>query len=339
MRRGPWRLLWAATFVAALIHLWIQSAWHIWWLGGSFGMRGLAPSALPLVLALVATVAQDMDESPRRVVWLVRASLVASVWSFTLLLQGAGGYATWPELFGAQVPAAVVTGTLVLLWMLTAVSRRRWKVPDISTEVACAGLILLAASIGYLIARIDGRASATLFFTAAIVAAGLFYLSRVAGWRRFAFGGACAAALVLFAAQALIFARLAVRTERYLASGVEPPRQFQSVGRVPIGDLRQNYAEYMSIAGFDDRKRKLRAYLNWLEIDAATMTPADRDLSERVLRAISSDPIAGTMFVRVTARNGVVHLASSDSNAEQRDRIVEVVGGVPGVSGVEADMK
>jgi hypothetical protein len=338
-RRGPLRALWAATVVAALIHLWIQSAWHIWWLGGSFGMRGLAPSAFPLVLALVATLAQDMNERPWRVVWWVRASLLASVWSFPLLMQGTSDYLTWSELLAGQAPAAVVTGTLVLLWILVGISRRRWKVPDLRAEVACSGSILLAASIGYLIARVNGRVSATLLLTAAIAAVGVFYLSRVTGWKRSALGGAAAAAVVLFAAQAVIFGRLAVQTERYLASRNPPPRQFQSVGAVPIDDLRQNYAEYAGLEGFDDRKRRLRAYLNWLEIDAAKMTPADRDLSERVLRAISSDPIAGAMFVRVTARNRVVHLASSDSNAEQRDRIVDVVGRVPGVAGVEADMK
>jgi hypothetical protein len=340
-RGGPWRVLGAATVAATLIHLWIQSAWHIWWLGGSFGMRGLAPSAFPLVLALVATLAQDSDERPRRVTWWVRASLIACAWSFPLLLRGTSDYLTWPELLARQVPAAVVAGALVLLWILVAVSRRRWKVPDIRAEVACGGIILLATSLGYLIARTtNGRASATLLFLAAVAAAGVFYLWRMPGsTRAHALRAAGAAACVLFAAQALIFARLAVRTGRYLASGDAPPRQFRSVGAVPIDDLRQNYAEYMDIAGFDDRKGKLRAYLNWLEIDAAKMTPADRDLSERVLRAISSDPIAGAMFVRVMARNRVVHLASSDSNAEQRNRIVEVVGQVPGVAGVEADMK
>jgi len=338
-RGGPWRLLWVATVVAALIHLWIQSAWHIWWLGGSFGMRGLAPAALPLVLALVTTIGQEMDDRPRRAIWWVRASLIASVWSFALLLQGSSDHLTWSALLAAQLPAAVATGALVLLWMLLAVSRRRWRVPDMRSEVACAGVVVLAASIGYLIARTNARASAPLLFTAAVAAVGVFYLSRVQRLKRSALSVACAAAVVLFAAQALIFGRLAVRTERYIASGDRPLRQFQSVGAVPIGDLRQNYAEYMGIAGFDDRKRKLRAYLNWLEIDAAKMTPADRDLAERVLRAITADPVAGAMFVRVTASNRVVHLASSDSNAEQRDRIVEVVGRVPGVAGVEADMK
>jgi uncharacterized membrane protein len=338
-RGGPRRVLWAATIMTVLIHLWIQSAWHIWWLGGSFGMRGLAPSAFPLVLALVATVAHDMDGRPHRAMWWVRASLIACAWSFPLLLKGTIDYRTWPQLLAGQVPAAVVTGTLVLVWILIAVSRRRWKVPDIGTEVATGGVMLLASCIGYLLATASHRASAPLLLAAAIAACVVFYAWRAPGGRRAALQVACAAIIVLFAAQALIFRRLAVRTEDHLASGLPPPRQFGSVGAVSIGDLRQNYAEYMDIAGFDDRKGKLRAYLNWLEIDAAGMTSADRDLSERVLRAISSDPIAGAMFVRVSARNRVVRLTSGDSNAEQRDRVMNVVRRVPGVAGVEDDMK
>ena len=132
-RRGPLRGLWAATVVAALVHLWIQSAWHIWWLGGSFGMRGLAPSAFPLVLALVATLAQDMNERPWRAVWWVRASLLASVWSFQLLLRGTSDHLSWSDLLAGQRPAAVVTATLVVLWILMAV-RRRWKAPDITVD-------------------------------------------------------------------------------------------------------------------------------------------------------------------------------------------------------------
>ena len=109
---------------------------------------------------------------------------------------------------------------------------------------------------------------------------------------------------------------------------------------MPVDALRQNYVEYLNIPGFDDRKRKLLAYLNWLEIDGATMTAADRDLSERVLRSMSADPIAGEMPLRVTAINGTVRLASTaDTNARQRDRAVQVAAAVRGVVAVEADMK
>jgi hypothetical protein len=137
----------------------------------------------------------------------------------------------------------------------------------------------------------------------------------------------------------LIFARLTLATERYLASGSAPPRQFRAVGAVPVKDLRQNYVEYANIPGFEDRKRKLRTYLNWLETDEAGLAPADRDLAERVLRTMSDDLVAGTMFVRVTASNGIVYLTSNDSTDATRKRAIEVAAAVSGVTGVEADMK
>jgi osmotically-inducible protein OsmY len=96
----------------------------------------------------------------------------------------------------------------------------------------------------------------------------------------------------------------------------------------------------LNVPGFDDRKQKLRGYLNWLEIEGAELTPAERDLSERVLRALSDDPVAGAILVRVTASDGVVRLFSlSDTDAAQRDRAVEVARAVPGVVFVEDDMR
>ena len=175
---------------------------------------------------------------------------------------------------------------------------------------------------------------------AAVAAVCVFFVERLPGWNgAVASNVVCAAAVVLFAAQMMAFARLSARTERYLSSGAPPPRPFRSVGVVPLEDLRQNYVEYASIPGFADRKRKLREFLNWLEIDRAKLTPADRDLSERVLRAISDDPLTGAIFVAVTARNGVVHLASSDTKEVTRKRVVEVAAAVPGVCAVEADMR
>ena len=79
-------------------------------------------------------------------------------------------------------------------------------------------------------------------------------------------------------------------------------------------------------------QKEWEAEFPWEEVEYL-LTP------ERVLRAIASDPIAGAMFVRVSARNRIVHLASGDSNAEQRDRVMNVVRRVPGVAGVEDDMK
>jgi hypothetical protein len=337
---GPWRVVWVATVGVVLIHLWIQSAWHIWWLGASFGLRGLAPSALPLVLALVATVSHDVDRQGRAGLWWVRAGLLACAWSLPLLLKGNGSSLVWSELLAGQTLAAVAAGVLVLIWAAVAVCRVRYGMPRARTEVAHSGLVLLAASLGILVAQgLDG-VDLALVLVAAAVAVGLFFVERLPGWERASTRLVCVAAVALFAVQTLFFARLAIRTERHLASGEPPPRPFRSVGSVPVDALHQNYLEYVNIPGFDERKRKLLAYLNWLEIEAARMPPVERDLSERVLRAMSDDPVAGALLVRVTASNGVVRLFSpADTNAAQRDRAVEIVRAVPGVVDVEADMK
>ena len=72
-------------------------------------MRGLAPAALPLVLALVATLAQDLGQPWRPAMWWVRVSLVACASSFVLMLQVAedNPYMTWSELMAGRAPAAV----------------------------------------------------------------------------------------------------------------------------------------------------------------------------------------------------------------------------------------
>lgn len=273
--------------------------------------------------------------------WWMRISLLACAWSFLLLAQVAENnlYLTWSALMAGRAPAAVAIGILVVLWTVIAVCRARWNVLRVRTELACSALLLLGASVGYLISRTYDRTDATLVFIAAAAVAALC-LERVqrwsGAWRPWVVYGV---AFVLCAGQTLIFARLAIRTERYLASGSPPPRQFRSVGAVPVDDLRKNYVEYTNIPGFEDRKQKLRVYLNWLDIDAAKMNPPDRDLSERVLRAMSNDPIVGTMFVRVRATNGSVRLTSSDSNEETRKRAIDVAAAVRGVAAVEAEMK
>ena len=115
-RDGRWRMLWASTAGVVLLHLWVQSAWHIWWLGGSFGMRGLAPAALPLMVALIAALARGIEGSGRITMWLMRASLIACAWSFLLLRHADEDnfYFTWSELVAARAAAP---------------GKRKWKPP------------------------------------------------------------------------------------------------------------------------------------------------------------------------------------------------------------------
>ncbi len=336
---GPWRVMWILTTAVVLIHLWIQAAWHIWWLGASFGMRGLAPAALPLVLALTAMVAHEVEQERRRPIWWVRASLAACVWSVPLLWTGNSQSLVWSVFLGGQKPAAIALGILAIVWLAISLCRERWRVPDTGMEILGSGFVLLAVTFGFLISQTDGF-SARLMAAAAAIAVSLFFLQDVPAWNRLSVQVLCAAMLAFFAGQALVFTRLAVQTERRIASGAPLPREFRAVGSVPVDALRQNYVEYTNIPGFVERKRKLLGYLNWLDIDTAQMTTADRALSERVLRSLSADPIAGEMILRVSASNGTVRLASTaDTNSRQRDRAVELARAVPGVASVEADMK
>jgi hypothetical protein len=276
-RNRHWRGLWGSTVCAVLLHLWVQSAWHIWWLGGSFGMRGLAPAALPMMVALVATIARSLEGSPREALWWLRVSLVACAWSFVLLLHADGDnlHFTWSELAAARMPAAAAAVAIPgAVWALLTVCRVRWNTPPVSTEAGWSGLLLLAAAAGYLVVRTEGRLSTTLLLIAAASAAGIISFERLfAGWHALLLNAAYVAAVALFAAQAMIFTRLADRTERYLASGSPPPRQFRSVGTVSLDDLRQSYREYITIPGFEDRKEKLLRYLDRLEVDSARNTP------------------------------------------------------------------
>ena len=276
-RDRQWRTLWAPTLVVVLLHLWVQSAWHIWWLGGSFGMRGLAPAALPLMVALVATLARGADEPRATAVWWARASLLACAWSFLLLRHADDDnlYFTWSELAAARASAAGnLIAMLGVVWVAVTIGRVRWNWPKPRTEITWSALALLGASTGYLLTRSHGRMSLTLLVIAIAIAAGMFYLERLPAWRRgLARNAAYFVAVILFAAQAVVFARLAGRTERYVASGSPPPRQFGSVGTVSLDDLRQSYREYASIPGFEERKRRLLGYVERLEVDAERKPP------------------------------------------------------------------
>ena len=278
-RDRQWRMLWASTLCAVLLHLWVQSAWHIWWLGGSFGMRGLAPAALPMMVALVAMLARSVERSERAVIWWLRVSLIACAWSFLLLLHAEGDnlYFTWSELAAARAPATVAAAAvLVALWVVLAICRVRWNSPTASSELGWSALLLLGASAGYLTARTQGRVSVTLLLIAVASIAGMFHFERLSARRRaLALNAACVAAVVLFAGQTAVFARLADRTERYLASGSPPPRPFRSVGTVSLEDLRQSYREYASIPGFEERKQNLLLYLNRLELESARTAPVN----------------------------------------------------------------
>jgi hypothetical protein len=118
--------------VAMIANLYIVAAWFVWWMGtGTFGMRGLAPTALPAALAIVWLVRRSMHAP-----WapLIGAAAVASsAWSFLLVRSGETNLTSYHQLMAHQEWSAgglgsTLVGAIVLggLAALRRSSTPRW---------------------------------------------------------------------------------------------------------------------------------------------------------------------------------------------------------------------
>lgn len=263
---------WWMTALAAVVHVWVQGAWYIWWLGGStFGMRGMAPAALPLVAGLVATVRRDADTNPAHAARWLWMGLIACAWSYPLMLQGNTQFLTWRALLDAQT-AAIATVALALgAWICWIRRVRRATTADVFSLARWSAVIVIAAVVAYLSWQFPiGPPLATRAAEAVLGMAALYFVAQVAptwaastdGQRRLTPVVAWSA-VALFAIQAGLFLRLALRTEQYLASGAPPPRSFDYVGASPVDELRVTYAEYLDVPGFAERKAAFHRFLDW----------------------------------------------------------------------------
>jgi hypothetical protein len=323
-------------------HVWVQAGWYIWWLGGStFGMRGMAPAALPLVAGLIALVRQEADARPARAWAWVSVATLACAWSYPLLLRGYTSFLSWPEFAAAQTPAFVAMAVVAAFALYARVSRR-------SASSALALVMCMGAVAGFAAAVADLLWELSMFPMPArrVVlgcAAALVVLIASRGGRnghRAAPGPRTTPALVLcvalavFAVQAVLFARLAVRTQGAVAEGAAPPRAFDYVGASPVDELRVTYAEYLGVPGFAARKAAFRRFLGWQRIAVSRMSPEDRELADAVWQRLEAEPAFGDGLVEVTARAGVALITGSGITDGQQSRARDLALGVPGVQSV-----
>jgi hypothetical protein len=343
IRAKAWRPLWIVTLLAAVAHVWVQAGWYIWWLGGSsFGMRGLAPAALPLVAGLIALVRQDLDERPTRAWLWVSAATLASAWSYPLLLSGYTDFFSWHDLTAAQTPALVAMAGIAIFAIYARVSRA--SAASAVALVFCVGAVAgFAAAVWYLVWELSmfpapvtrlilGLAAAGVL----IIAARTFGLTNRSGgtWHLQLAPVLKAAAIAIFVVQAGLFVRLAIRTERHVTSGAAPPRDFQYFGASPVDELRVTYAEYVGVPGFEARKAAFRRFLGWQWIAVARMSPEDRRLAEAVWERFQADPEFQTGLVEATAHDGAVRITGSGISDGQQSKARELVLGIPGVRSV-----
>lgn len=128
--RQPAQIGWLVSVAAVSVHIYIQGCWYYWWMAEvSFGMRGLVPMAVPVVMAFVhlgrrmQVAAQSQGLVFKGVYQVsVAAALLMSLWSWLLWQQGPMDYVDW---------SALIDGQYLRL--------RTWTDPELLAIVAASG--------------------------------------------------------------------------------------------------------------------------------------------------------------------------------------------------------
>jgi hypothetical protein len=142
------------------------------------------------------------------------------------------------------------------------------------------------------------------------------------------------AVLLLFVAQAGLFARLAIRTEHHRASGAEPPRAFAYISASPVDELRVTYAEYLDVPGFERQKASFRRFLQSQRMAASRLSPDDRRIADAVTQLLNRDPQLRDVLIEPIARDGIVEIRSPGITDQQASRIRELALRIPGARGI-----
>jgi len=88
--------------LAFLLSLYIYAAWYIWWLGASFGMRGLGIHAVVLIPALIYFIAYQKQKKVSSTIWFLLIFL-SCLWSYLLLFSGCTEFYSYKSLLTSQV--------------------------------------------------------------------------------------------------------------------------------------------------------------------------------------------------------------------------------------------
>ncbi|HEY4666943.1 MAG TPA: hypothetical protein VIH26_06540 [Anaerolineales bacterium] len=288
LRTGPRRarLGWLAIGVLVMVQLYVQASWYAWWLGtGTFGQRGMSISAVLLVPALVVVI--ERSSSGRRLgrnLWIV-LTLLGCLWSYLLLLQGETSFYSYVDLMEAQLkelalltrPATLLPllGGLILpggiiVWMLR---RNRAQRPDSLRDWA-AGLLGIL-SFSYLELELAGGllGRVAVFGLAVFALAALVLLSNsaISRWnverstvlqgQESTYSVVGAGLVTTFLATAVLFARLAIRTEQRIGREEPAPRAVECSSSVQWDEVRESFYEYQDVAGFETQKAGLETFL------------------------------------------------------------------------------
>lgn len=272
------RMLCRATALVVLGSFYLQASWYCWWLGfGSFGMRSLGITAIPLLLALVRQ-AHETKRAGGRAAW-VAAATAASTWSYGLLWKNESNYGNFADFFrdqamtleNAYIVASAIAAAIGATWM-GARARRAGRQ---DAWIVAAAATLISWSLDYLMLSFhvipgirDLRGATGVAARAACMVVMSALIARaLLAWTRGERRSRAADAVVgvgwtaAFVATAVLFCITAVKTEAFVSGRVERPREFSAYASQHMFDIKMTLEEYGMIPGFEEPRARLKGFV------------------------------------------------------------------------------
>ena len=305
-RAWPERFFWLSCAFVIVLHVYLQAAWYVWWLGKqTFGMRGLGVSAVILVPALIYLMRGRELRGKGYGLWAA-AALACCLWSAPLFLENLTAetqFYTYAELFGRYgtfvrplvAPFALIVGMTLLVYLFARADkgatglRGRFATQMRQRPALTVSLMLLIPLMLYcLLAYVATQAVALIsiplsaLFTVAFLSMSAEDTpvsdptKRPIGERIVAVG-----LIALFGVSTVLFARLARHTEAQIAAHALPAEDVLYVSAVHVDEVAESYWEYLEVPGFEAKKAALKEYV--LKLRACATIPSQDMVAPRVM--------------------------------------------------------
>jgi hypothetical protein len=230
---------------------------------------------MPLLLKLMSE-REGRGKSNNAVLVLI---VVMCLWSFALLTQGPTQYYTYRQLV-AGVSAAFENFTGLYFFVLPAFllgsgvlamlfCGKTYSWVSLKNSVAALLLLLLVHyqvtiffhdTTGMLVCSLISLAIMSVVIPGYFAAMKTYQecsplLERLFG----------ALSLLCYFVLASVFANLTITTNQIMSAGLPAPLSYTTVSKVDVNEIRASALEYVNVPGFDQKKARLQAYLEYLD--------------------------------------------------------------------------
>jgi hypothetical protein len=309
------RLFYAGYAIVIVVHVYLQAAWYVWWLGlQTFGMRGLGVSAVVLVPALIRLMRDREVAGKSYAMWGI-LTLAACLWSAPLFAASLTeevqffSYAEMLRFYATSLRpatpslAVLAIANLAAIWIArlrSAAFRHgfaRRPLLSVSLLVLCptavhalVRYVLRWYGPGWGLDRELADALALISIPVGVALMALFLSLPDASGKAQTTGPArpgrletiVAVGLVLvFVGATAVFARFAVRVEGQIAGRAFPVTGVQYVAATHVDELWQSFFEYSDITGFEDKKAALKEYM--LKLRSCTAVNSEAEIFPRLM--------------------------------------------------------